>query len=101
MSEFTRCDCAALAQDGQLCELHTRLRILQSRSGEMADTEDLKSSEVKPHGGSSPSSGISELVKAHEALLNTLGASNNLWIKMVHKNASAYFKTWKEKNGFF
>lgn len=63
----------------------------------MADTEDLKSSEVTPRAGSNPASGISKLMKAHESLLNTLGASNSLWIQKVHRNASAYYETWKKE----
>lgn len=63
----------------------------------MANTEDLKSSEETPLAGSSPASGISELMRAHECLLNTLGASKSLWIRQVHKNASDYYKTWKSK----
>lgn len=70
----------------------------------MAYTEDLKSSEVKPLEGSSPSSGISnfykELMRAHEALLMTLHASRNPWIQKVHKNAAAYYYNWKKRYEF-
>lgn len=67
---------------------------------ELAYTEDLKSSELKTHESSSLSSGTKELINAHECLLNTLGASNNFWIRKVHKNASAYYKNWKLKYGY-
>lgn len=74
------------------------LRLAEKRrSGEMADTEDLKSSGVNPHESSSLSSGISELRKAHECLLDTIGANRTPWIYKVHKNAKAYYETLKEK----
>lgn len=46
---------------------------------------------------SSPASGITKLMKAHEALLNTLGASKHYWIIHVHRNAAAYYETWKKE----
>lgn len=72
------------------------------RSGEMADTSDLKSDGVAPHESSSLSSGntneaLIELRRAHEALLTTLAASTHSWIHKVHKNAKAYYMTLKEK----
>lgn len=65
----------------------------------MANTLPLKGNEETPLEGSSPSSGIAlrELIKAHEALLNTLHASNHYWIKMVYRSAAAYYKTWKKE----
>jgi hypothetical protein len=63
----------------------------------MADTEDLKSSDLNDHESSTLSSGTKELINAHECLLNTLGASNHYWIKKVYQNAAAYYETWKAK----
>ena len=39
---------------------------------------------------------LDELMKAHEALLNTLGASKHPWITKVYRNANAYYQTWRK-----
>lgn len=44
----------------------------QTRSGEMANTEDLKSSEAKPLVGSSPTSGISDKILKEQQEINNL-----------------------------
>jgi hypothetical protein len=40
---------------------------------------------------------VHKLEKTHEALLNTLAASQHFWIKKVYKNASAWYETLKKE----
>lgn len=40
---------------------------------------------------------LQKMMKAHQALLNTLAPSRSPWVKLVHKNASAYFETLKKE----
>jgi hypothetical protein len=43
-------------------------------------------------------SDLEKLMKAHEALLNTLSAYKNGWIQHVYRNAAAYYETWKKES---
>ena len=40
---------------------------------------------------------LEELQKAHEALLNTIGASKSSWLQWVYRNAKAYYEKLKEE----